>query len=108
MVRELAITCEQVVLALAAVPPHVTLTLGKYIAPPSLTVPPPLTVTALLLAFGAWSSIRTPFRSEEKVLVVGAERLTVPPEMLRLELPSNTRVTPVPVTVPLLIVIFAL
>ena len=39
MVRVLAITIEQVVLALAAVPPHVTSTLGKYIAPPKFNRP---------------------------------------------------------------------
>ena len=42
------------------------------------------------------------------MLVAGAERLTVPPLMERLEFPSNTRVTPVPVTVPPLIFIVAL
>ena len=52
MVRVLAITIEQVVKLLAAVPPHLTSTLGKYIAPPNLTVPPPLTVTLLALVRG--------------------------------------------------------
>ena len=64
MVRVLAITIEQVVKLLAAVPPHETSTLGKYIAPPSLTVPPPLMVTAFLLLFGP--DRQSERRSEEK------------------------------------------
>src|SRR5262249_32246047 len=103
----------------AAFPPNEPRPWGRSIAPPILTVPPPLTVTLLLLLFGAWSSIRTPFRAEEKVFLAGAERSTLPPLMERLEFPSNTRVTPdvgsivlllqvLQVTVPPVILIVAL
>src|SRR5215831_15847482 len=99
----LAITMEHSVLAFWELPLMVTSTLGKYIAPPKeiVTLAPPLMVTLLLALLGAWSSNSTPFKSGYVVLLKLAERLAVPPVMERLEFPSSTMLTFVPVTVPL-------